>query len=201
MKTAINLLPPRYRRERMLRRRGLQWSILLCGVLATVWGARWYKLREYESLSQSLEAVAREGRPAQMMLREIMEMRQQIERLQHHEVVARELDRQRQVLALLGLVGRAAGASDGRLRLMNLQAVDLQATHVAIEHGNSRSGAEEAKPGAITLSGVSLDSPTVAEFHDALLKSGLFSDVKLIKSNERKESGLAMYDYEVRCEL
>jgi hypothetical protein len=48
---------------------------------------------------------------------------------------------------------------------------------------------------------VSLDSPTVAEFHDTLLQSGLFGDVKLIKSNEREESGLALYDYEVCCEL
>ena len=53
----------------------------------------------------------------------------------------------------------------------------------------------------MTLVGVSLDSPTVAEFHDALLRSGLFADVKLIKSNERQETGLALYDYEVSCEL
>jgi len=197
MKTAINLLPPRLRRERMLRRRGFQWCLVLCGVFAAVWGARWYKLREYDALSQQLEAVSREGRPAQVMLREITEMRQQIERLQHHEIVARELDQRRQILALLGLIASAASDSDGRLRITNLQATDLQATHTESERG----GSQETNVGAVTLSGVSLDSQTVAAFHDELINSGLFSDVKLIKSNERKESGLAMYDYEVRCEL
>ena len=53
----------------------------------------------------------------------------------------------------------------------------------------------------MTLVGVALDSPTVAEFHDGLLRSGLFADVKLIKSNERNQVGHELYDYEVRCEF
>jgi len=44
--------------------------------------------------------------------------------------------------------------------------------------------------------------PTVAEFHEGLMRSGLFADVKLlIKSNEHDQLGPELYDYEVRCEL
>ena len=78
MKTAINLLPPTYRRSRMLRRRSIQWGTIICLVLAGAWGARWWKLREFYELSQQLEAVAREGRPAQVKLQEITDMRQQL---------------------------------------------------------------------------------------------------------------------------
>jgi Tfp pilus assembly protein PilN len=196
MKTAINLLPPVYRRQRLTRRRVIQWSLVLCVVLSAICAARWSKVREYERLSQQLGAVSREGRPAQAMLHEITDMRAQIQQLQRHQTIAHELEQQRQVLALLGAVSGAARQTNGRLRVVDCRVVDLQATGVV-----PPSGGEASQAGTVTLVGVALDSPTVAEFHDGLLQSGLFTDVKLIKSNERDEVGTALYDYEVRCEL
>lgn len=196
MKSAINLLPIQLRRQSLIRRRTIQWCTVLCIVMSTVWAARWYKMRELRTLNQQLEAISREGRPAQEMLQEVTQMRQQIQMLQHHESVARELERQKHVLSLLGLVSRAASQSEGKLRVTNLQAVDMQSSHV-----DSGSKGGETRSGTVTLIGVSLDSPAVAEFHDALLKSGLFVDVRLIKSNERSLSGTRLYEYEVSCEL
>ena len=196
MKSAINLLPTTFRRQVLVRRRAIQWGAVLCVVLSAIWAARSYKLREYHALSQQLEAVAREGRPAQTMLQEITSMRDHIDNLQQHEAVAKELEQQRPVLTLLSLLSQAAGQRGGKLRVVEFRAVDLQSTHT-----EGARGAEESKNGTVTLVGVSLDSPTVAEFHDALMQSGLFQDVKLIKSNEREENGLALYDYEVCCEL
>ncbi len=196
MKTAINLLPPVYRRQRLVRRRIIQWSIVLVAALSAIGAARWYKHHEYHALERQLAAVAREGRPAQTMLSEITQMRSQIGKLQHHQTIAQELEQQRQVLALLGAVSNAAQRTAGRLRVVDCHVVDLQATEVA---ENRSDGA--IHPGTVTLVGVALDSPTVAEFHDGLLRSGLFADVQLIKSNERIQGGPALYDYEVRCEL
>jgi Tfp pilus assembly protein PilN len=196
MKTAINLLPPTYRRSRMLRRRSIQWGTIICLVVAGAWAARWWKLREFYELSQQLEAVAREVRPAQVKLQEITDMRQQLRQLQQHEDVAKELQQQRHVLAVLGAVSQAAQQSGGRLRVTDFKVADLQAPHV-----ESSPGAEPGHGGTVTLVGVSLDSPTVAEFHDALERSGLFADVKLIKSSVRKDNELSLYDYEVCCEL
>lgn len=196
MKTAINVLPPTYRRSRMLRRRAIQWATVLCLVLAGAWGARWWKLRECYELGQQLDAIAREGRPAQVKLQEITEMRQQLRLLQQHEDVAKELQQQRHVLAVLGVVSQAAQQSGGRLRVTDFKVSDLQAPHV-----EKTNGAESAHGGTVTLIGVSLDSPTVAEFHDVLERSGLFAEVKLIKSSVRKDNELSLYDYEVCCEL
>jgi hypothetical protein len=123
-------------------------------------------------------------------------MRQRLRQLQQHEAVAKELEQRRHVLTVLGLVSQAARQSNGRLRVTQFEVLDFQTSHANSENRNN-----DSRFGAMTLVGVSLDSPTVAELHDALLRSGLFADVRLIKSNERNEGGLAMYDYEVRCEM
>jgi glycine/D-amino acid oxidase-like deaminating enzyme len=196
MKSALNLLPPVYRRQRLARRRAVQWGLIFMVTLSTIFLIRWYKVREYHALRRQLEAISREGRPAQAMLREIAGMRNQIDQLQKHQTIAQELEQQRQVLALLGAVSKAARETGGRLRLTDCRVVDLQAT-AATEMGSD----DATHAGTVTLVGVALDSPAVAEFHDGLLRSGLFADVKLIKSNEQNEVGTALYEYEVRCEL
>lgn len=196
VKTAINLLPPVYRRQRLVRRRVIQWSVVLVAALSAIGAARWFKVHERRALERQLAAVTREARPAQTMLRDITRMRTQIEKLQHHQTIAQELEQQRQVLAMLAAVSSAAQRTAGRLRVVDCRVVDLQATEVA---ENRNDGA--VHPGTVTLVGVALDSPTVAEFHDGLLRSGLFADVQFVKSNERNEAGTALYDYEIRCEL
>ena len=114
----------------MLRRRSIQWGTIICLVVAGAWAARWWKLRKFYELSQQLEAVAREVRPAQVKLQEITDMRQQLRQLQQHEDVAKELQQQRHVLAVLGAVSQAAQQSGGRLRVTDFKVADLQAPHV-----------------------------------------------------------------------
>lgn len=196
MKVAINLLPLAYRRQRLTRRRAFQWSLALAIVLTGIGAACWFKGHENRLLERQLAAVDRERQPAQAMLGEISTMRKQIERLQQHQTIAHELEQQRQVLALLAAVSQAARETSGRLRVVDCRVVDMQATEVDAQQADSA-----RHPGTVTLLGVALDSPTVAEFNDGLMRSGLFADVKLIKSNERAQAGPEMFDYEVRCEL
>ena len=196
MKTAINLLPPVYRRQRLVRCRVIQWSAVLVVTLSAIGVAGWYKGHEYQALQRQLAAVARAGQPAQAMLREITTMRAQIDQLRQYQTIAQELEQQRQVLALMSAVSQAARRTDGRLRVVDCRVVDLQATEVAENRGDGT-----LHPGTVTLVGVALDSPTVAEFHEGLIRSGLFADVKLIKSNDRNQLGPELFDYEVRCEL
>jgi Fimbrial assembly protein (PilN) len=196
MKNSINLLPANYRRQRLARRRAIQWSLILLVTLSAIFLMRWNKVRDYDTLHRELEASSRESRPTQAMLQEIVAMRGRIDQLRKHRTIAHQLERQRQVLALLGAVSKAAQQTGGKLRLTDCRVVDLQAT------AESDTGsAEGQRPGTVTLVGTALDSPAVAEFHDGLLRSGLFADVKLIKSNERSGADAALYEYEVRCEL
>ena len=196
MRNVINLLPMNYRRQRLARRRGFQWGLVLLATLSVVFLMRWYKTSEYEALHQELEASSRESRPTQVMLQEIVAMRGRIDQLRKQRTIAEELEQQRQVLVLLGAVSKAAQRTGGKLRLTDCHVVDLQAAADA----ESR-GADPSHAGTVTLVGTALDSPAVAEFHDGLLRSGLFTDVKLVKSNELSDVGTPLYEYEVRCEL
>jgi hypothetical protein len=199
MKATINLLPTAYRKQRMLRLRMVQWTTAVCLVLGAIWTARWYELREYYTLSQQLEAVAREGRPAQTMLTQITQMRQQLRQLAQQETVAQELQQQRHALALLGMVSEAAQRTNGKLRITKFEALGLQSSRAdnPSKLNEPRFGAESL----VTMLGVSLESSTVAELHDVAADSGLFHNVKLVKSNEREVNGLAVYDFEVQCDL
>ena len=59
------------------------WCCASC--LSAIWACALVQgARISRTLSQQLEAVSREGRPAQTMLREITDMRQQIDKLQQH---------------------------------------------------------------------------------------------------------------------
>jgi hypothetical protein len=196
MKNSLNLMPAVYRRQRLARRRAVQWGLVLLVTLSVIFLTRWYKVCEYDALHQQLEASSREGRPTQAMLQEIVAMRGRVDQLQKHRTIAGQLEQQRQVLALLGAVSKAAQQTGGKLRLTDCRVVDLQAT------ADAESGGEDAnQAGTVTLVGTALDSPAVAEFHDGLVRSGLFADVKLVKSNELGDVEPVLYEYEVRCEL
>lgn len=196
MKTAINLLPPAYRRQRLIVRRSLQWSVVLLVILSSIGLAGWYKRRECRLLQEQVAAATRVNQPARTMLQDITAMRSQINELDQYQLIAEELEQQRQVLALLGAVSQAASRTAGKLRVVDCHAVNLQATETA---GDANANA--AQLGSVTLAGVALDSPTVAEFLEGLTRSGRFSEVKLVRSKERGQSSPELFDYEILCEL
>ncbi len=194
MRTSINLLPPALRRQQMARRRVVQWSVVVCIVLTTIWGAGWIGIGEYRALNQKLEVLTREHRPNHAMLQELETMRDTLSGLKQQEVVASELEQRRHILTLLGVVSQSAAQSDGKLRVTSLRLTNFQ------DSGRGgRAGAPNSA--SLILAGQSLDNPSVAELLDRLQESKLFTNVELISLRERRSGGIAYEDYEVRCEL
>jgi Tfp pilus assembly protein PilN len=196
MRTTINLLPATARRQLMLRRRLIQWSAVVCTIVLLIWAARWNRMREYNELSQQHEVLSREYRPLQTMAKEIIVMRQQLEDLNQQELIAKELEHHRRVLTLFGFVSRAAQESQGRFRVTDFQLFDLQ--YFASGEDPRAAGPNAGK---LTLQGVSLDSPTVAELLDKLQQSGLFTSVELVSLKEKEEGGVSLHDFQVLCGL
>ena len=194
MKTAINLLPKSFRRQEVLRRRVVQWTSIISAVLVTGWGWHWYEMREGRQLTQQLETLSREHAPTQAMLKRLVEMRQQLTELQQQETVAKELDCQRNALTLLGVISDSAQKAKGRLRVTKFEINNFQAVPGAADHG-------AAKAAGLTVNGVSLDNPAVAEILDGLQKSGVFRRVELATLKEREDKEAALRDYEMRCEF
>jgi Tfp pilus assembly protein PilN len=193
MKTAINLLPQSFRRQEVLRRRLVQWALIISAVLVTGWGWHWYEMRENRQLTQQLETLSREHAPTQAMLKQLVEMRQQLKELQQQEMVAKELDCQRNALTLLGVISDSAQKTKGRVRVTSFVINNFQAAPGAAD-------IVAAKPPGLTVNGISLDNPAVAELLDGLQNLGVFRRVELAVLKE-KDKEAALRDYEVRCEF
>ncbi len=194
MRTAINLLPPSFRRQQILRKRLVQWASIISTVLVVGWAWHWYDLREGRQLAQQLETLAREHAPAQAMLKQLIEMRQQLKQLEEEEAVAKVLDCQRNALTVLGLVSESAQGAKGRLRVTKFNINNFQDAQPKVE--NSAVKAPE-----LTLGGVALDNPAVTELFDRLQDSGIFRRVELLTLKQREDKNAALRDYEIRCEF
>jgi hypothetical protein len=127
------------------------------------------------------------------MIQQLIDMRAKLEQLQQQELVARELERQRSALTLLGVVSQTAREANGRLRLTKLELTNFQNAGTA---ENAATGG-----GGLLLGGVSLDNPAVGELLDGLQDSGIFSRVELLVLKESEAADASLRDYEIRCEF
>lgn len=200
MKTMVNLLPISFRRQQLARKRTIQWSAALCVVLLGSMASHWLDHRERHALAQELEVLAREYQPTQTMLQQLVEMRQRLDNLQRQEAVARELEYQRNPLALLGVISQTAHETKGRLRVTKLDLADFQKDE-RTAGAAAGAGASDAGSSSVVVSGVSLDNPAVADLLEGLQNSGLFGQVELLKMKEREGGSTKLSDYEVRCEF
>lgn len=197
MRTMINVLPASYRRQQMARKRCLQWSGIFAAVLALGWAWHAVELRQRTHLMAELDLLSREHAPTQTMLKQVVDIRQQLKELQEHETIAEVLETQRNALTLLGVISETAQKSNGQLRLTRLELTNFQSA--AVEPTAKAAGSNVAGPGLL-LEGVSLDNPPVASFVEGLQRSGIFSRVEFkIKNRDEKNSPLR--DYEVRCDF
>jgi Tfp pilus assembly protein PilN len=194
MRTAINLLPQSFRRQQVLRRRAVQWSTIISAVLVMGWGWHWFEMREDRQLLQQFETLTHEHAPTQAMLKQLVEMRQQLKELEQQETVAKELDCQRNTLTLFGVVSDTARKTKGRLRVTKFELSNFQNTQGPTDNA-------AAKPPGLIINGVSLDNPAVGELLDGLQKSGIFKRVELLSLKEREDKDAALRDYEVQCEF
>ena len=196
MKRMINLLPSSFRKQQILRKRIIQWTIATCVVLVFGWLLHWHELHEQSAQAQRLEGLVREHQPTRTMLHELVGMRQQLVDLQQQESIARELEDQRNALVLLGLIGEAAKKTNGRLRVTKMELTNFQ--HIVNPDRENSRGEERA---TLLLSGVSLDNPAVAEVLESLQDSGVFRHVELVTLKQRESGGVALRDYQLRCEF
>lgn len=194
MKSSINLLPPSYRRQLILRQRVLQWTAILSSVLLAGWCWHWYEVHEHRGLLLRLEVLQSEHEPTQTMLRQLVEMRQKLVDLQHQQAVASELEQQRHALKLLSVIGAACQKTNGRLRVTSLEVTEFQSTEPA-----TSPRAAAAEPGGVLLTGVSLDNAAVLELLESLEQSGVFNHVELVASTERDGDDASLRDYRVSC--
>jgi hypothetical protein len=196
MKTTINLLPRSLRRQQIIRRRVTQWCCIIFTVLVAGWILHWSDLRAQETLAQRFEVLAREHQPTQLMLRQLVDMRRELQELQQQEAIAIELEQQRNALTLLGVISQTAKNSNDRLRVTELTLTNFQKRIVQDE-----SKSADGEPGSLHIRGVSLDNSAVPELLAGLQDSGIFRWVELVGLRERQGEANSLRDYEIRCDF
>jgi hypothetical protein len=192
MKSMVNLLPPSYRRQQMVRLRVKQWGAAIAIMLLAACAWHCYELRTSAALSQQLQVLEREHAPTQRTLRQLVQMRAELDALEQQVAVARALEEQRSALALLGIISRTTRETGGRLRVTKMELTNFQASDDAAGTG---------APAILQLSGVSIDHPAVWELLDGLQDTGIFSRVELLACTERQDGESTLRDYELRCEF
>jgi Tfp pilus assembly protein PilN len=196
VKNNINLLPASFRRQQMLRNRIYQWSAAICVVLVMGWLFHWYELREQRAMAQRLEVLTREHQPTQVMLRQLVDMRQKLVDLEQQERIARELEHQRNALTLLGVISQTAQKTSGRLRITELELINFQSPQTP-----DKAGAPGAQASGLRLEGVSLDNRTVAELFVGLQQSGIFRRVEMGDVKGEESESTSQWRYEIKCEF
>ncbi len=196
MKTSINLLPAVYQRQLIVRRRVTQWAAVLGVVLSVGAAVRWTDMDENRAIHQRLELLSREHAPTQIMLKQLVGMRRELDELQHLDRVAAELEYQRPALSLMGLLSDIGVGTNGKLRVTKLEVTGLQQPPAAGKVGDPAGSGR-----GLTVSGLSLDNPSVARLVTGLAESGFFARTFLVKSKEQSDDEGALREYEVRCEF
>lgn len=179
MKRYVNMLPTRYRRAKLVRRRLLAWSLVWTGVVviyAGLWGSRHADRR---ALGQVVDQRREASRPVNDLIAQARDLRTQIDKLEKREALVDSLRDDRPSLTAVGLVSDGARRCDGTVRVERL----------LLERGQHPSRTGTAGPSRLTIEGMGLDNLAVAKFIVMLRQSHAFQNVEL-KSSTRSGGDL-----------
>lgn len=207
MKRSLNLLPWKYRRQQLVRRRLLQWTTVwaMAVLLAALGlGAGLVKRAEVRQRVSDLEA---QYAPVAQLTRQLTEGRKTLRQWEDRRKAAAALEETRPALTLLGLVSRCARACEGRLRIDKLSLQPRQAPAAAQPPKTSPPG----RPGpqvppvvsgpsaTVTIQGQALDNLAVAQFVAYLRETRAFQRVELKSAAQQPGGQTPLRAYLVEC--
>ena len=209
MKDHVNLLPFKYRRRELLRRRLLQWSLVWIACTTVAAGFCWSEYSRYRRSQAAMEAAARAYLPLETLIRQRDASRSQLRRLHAKGTILGHLREERPVLALMGVASESARKCNGRLVVRDLL---LQRRDTAAKTDPPKAAkpqkkrrqplAERTLPWAtVTFQGDALDNLAIATFAAGLRDSGLFRRVELKSSLSKKSAEAALHAFVVQCEI
>lgn len=184
LKNSIDLLPFSYRRNRLIRKRCLQWITVLIVVLLGVSFEYQRERQDYQSDLRHLRAQKSKYAGVVSKKKELAQLEKQISA--SSESAAMEFDSPLNNIALnlLGIVSNSVRGCNGRLWVEELKMV----CDVTTENTNCRVG----------ISGKALDNLVVATFAAALRESAVFQRVAVKRTNNGSTDN-QMRNYSLEC--
>jgi Tfp pilus assembly protein PilN len=198
MKTHVNLIPWKVRRNQVIRRRLLQWAVVWAAAAGAMVAIGAAKANQNAAVRQTLHALEAEYAPIAALRQEIGTCRQNLEAWSRREAAAAQLEDTRPALTLLGLVGHSARQCEGRLRVDQLTVRPREELPAAEKKPAGKH--QNAGPSTlVTIKGVALDNPAVSRFVAALRQTQAFDRVELKSSAEQPTGDLKTCSYLVEC--
>ncbi|MDA1054760.1 MAG: hypothetical protein O3C40_30400 [Planctomycetota bacterium] len=185
MKTHLNLMPMRYRRGQLIRRRLKQWSVwwLLAAGCTVLLG--WTQWSQYQAGAAKLASLRVHYEPLEAMKEDVSGLQEKIGALQRRESLALSLADERSMLGLVGLLSQARQACDGRVSIGSLSL--------------NRSGESQSAMSVLTLSGVAVDDLAVARFTTALREAKAFIGIDLKSTGNATVGDMPARTYTMEC--
>ncbi|MFQ5734639.1 MAG: PilN domain-containing protein [Planctomycetaceae bacterium] len=189
MKKSLDLIPSRLQKRLMLGHILPRWAAVwgVCVVVGlSACADEWWETRRLEIETGDRESACSEVRAA-------------VARGEQHQARLRQLDKQREryaelsrsrvQLTVLGVVGRSAKSSNGRLRLDQLGIRELA--------DNSQESRPTSRRFSVDLTGTAKDDQTIGSFIRALRSARVFDSVEL----KSTRSATAGRNFRVQCIL
>ncbi len=207
MKRFVNLLPWKYRRRQLIRRRALQWAALWAVLVPLGAAGVGAGLLQQAEVRQQVADLEAQYAPVAELARQLAEGRKTLRQWQERRDAAAALEETRPALTLLGLVSRCARACDGRLRIEKLSLQPRQ-TSAAAESPKApppgRPGPQAPRPASgpsatVTIQGQALDNLAVAQFVAHLRETRAFERVELKSTAEQPGGPTPVRSYLVEC--
>ena len=187
--TSVNLLSPSYVAKRNLRQVFRQWSL---AVAVGMIGVGLWVAYEYFAMLQSkhqLAYVQAEHAKQKLTKAEIKKLTERRNLLAEREQETFELDDDVPLLDLLGIVGKASAASDGKIHVERFRFAKSRSSRSAEGH-------------TLQLNGVAENTVAIARFAAAIRDAEVFDAVELASTGIAKtDFGKQYRTFDIECSL
>lgn len=194
MRQEVNLFPQDHCRWQVARRRLLQWGAVWIAAFFLVSIIYWIRCNGQESSHAQLMALESEYAPIKKLQTEVATTRALIEDLQKRESLALELADEQPLLALVGILSRAARDCDGEVCIQHLSLVRKVATNKA-ENGSEPPASHKL----LILKGLGVNNLAVARFAASLRESRVFKAVELESTGAPIRGEDTSRSYQLEC--
>jgi len=208
MKPFINLIPLERRRMQLVRTRLCQWAAIwsICCLIVAAIG--WRKYQCYSQARKAADTAEELYQPFLKLQREKLAMQRERKQLGAKDTILGRLQTEEPMLALVGVVSDSARGCKDRLFVRSFRFERREEPPIAVDKNTPSSKSptgtdQQVAPvwGRIAVKGESLDNIAIAAFATALRNTGVFRQVELKSSMEKKSSDAKTRSFALQCDI
>lgn len=184
MKTHLNLLPHRLIRRQAVWAHLKVWVVVGAIALTLALGMSWQLAQTSLAARRKRDQLEEQYRPVTQAEADIKQMRIEIARLRQEQLIVLALANDEPALPLVGLVSRAARASE---------------SEVIVQHLSFTDNPNSPSPRILSVQGMAKGTLAIARFAAKLRDSNAFASVDLKSTEVQTSEGGATHRYHLEC--